>query len=132
MGSARHISRLVLSIGVGTVRENGVYFCLRGCVFGKNVGEGREDMLRGCQREMIVLQTRESPLFESAYFVVRRGGARLPCEGEMLAEASRIIGEGSAYFMHRKRRARLRDLLLGALIGGVLSGFVFLLFCIFM
>ena len=89
-------------------------------------------MLRGCQREMIVLQTRESPLFESAYFVVRRGAARLPHEGEMLAEASRIIGEGSAYFARRRGRARLRDLLIGGLFGVAFSGLLFLLFYLFM
>lgn len=89
-------------------------------------------MLRGCQREMIVLQTRESPLFESAYFVVRRGGARLPREGEMLVEASRIIGEGSAYLSRRRGRARVRDLALGALMGAGVAGIVFSLFCIFM
>ena len=85
-------------------------------------------MLRGCQREMIVLQTRESPLFESAYFVLRRGGACVPREGEMLAEASRIIGEGSAYFTRRAKGRRMRGFLLGALCGGALCALIFLLF----
>ena len=83
-------------------------------------------MLRGCQREMIVLQTRESPLFESAYFVVRRGGARVAREGEMLEEASRIIGEGSAYLARRTGWRRVRGFLLGALCGALLCGLVFL------
>ncbi len=81
---------------------------------------------------MIVLQTRESPLFESAYFVLRRGSARAAREGEMLAEASRIIGEGSAYFARRARRPRGRDVAIGALCGVIASGLVFALFCIIM
>jgi len=47
-------------------------------------------MLRGCQKETIQLRTGESRLFESAFFVLRRGGERA-AEGDMLAEATRLL-----------------------------------------
>ena len=60
-------------------------------------------MLRGCQREMIVLQTQDRALFESAWFVLRREreGAG---NDDMLAEANRIIGQGTS-FRQKKRRS---------------------------
>lgn len=78
-------------------------------------------MIKGCQREMIVLQTKESPLFESAYFVLRRG-YRPALHGDMLAESNRIIGEGKNYLTKRRKRGRLFPFLLGFLLGGVLFG----------
>ena len=80
-------------------------------------------MIKGCQREMIVLQTKESPLFESAYFVLRRG-YRPASHGDMLAESNRIIGEGKDYLKKRRRRGWGVPFLLGLLPGGVLGGAV--------
>ena len=57
-------------------------------------------MLKGCQREMIMLQTGESRLFESAWFVLRPE-RKSACEEDMLSEANRIIGVGE------RRRTRL-------------------------
>ena len=49
-------------------------------------------MLRGTQRHMIVVRTRNSPLFEEAYFVMRRGADKLEVDQpDMLWEANRII-----------------------------------------
>ena len=73
-------------------------------------------MLKGCQREMIVLQTQESPLFESAYFVLRRGRADARSE-EMLAEADRLVGAGRDYLARRREPRRLLPFLLGFLAG---------------
>ena len=78
-------------------------------------------MIKGCQREMIVLQTKESALFESAYFVLRRGYRRAS-QGDMLAESNRIIGEGREYFKRRKSGGRLWAFVLGFLLGGALFG----------
>ena len=58
-------------------------------------------MLRGCQKQMIVLQTPESRLFESAFLVLRRDIAEAG-QDDMIAEANRIIGNGT----HAKRRRR--------------------------
>ena len=49
-------------------------------------------MLRGAQKQMIVVRTRNSRVFEEAYFVVRRGKTMPPvCKEDMLWEANRII-----------------------------------------
>ncbi len=87
-------------------------------------------MMKGCQREMILLQTKESPLFESAYFVLRRQRVTVPYT-DMLAEANRIIGEGNGYLKRRGRRRILLPFLLGAVLGaglfalfGVILGFL--------
>ncbi len=49
-------------------------------------------MLRGSQKQMIVVRTRDSRMFEEAYFVMRRGAGRSEAdELDMLWEANRII-----------------------------------------
>ena len=74
-------------------------------------------MIRGCQREMIVLQTKESALFESAYFVLRRG-RNTSQRGDMLAESNRIIGEGREYMRKRKKYGGLLPFACAFLVGG--------------
>ena len=86
-------------------------------------------MIKGCQREMIVFQTKESPLFESAYFVLRRGYRPAP-SGDMLAESNRIIGEGKSYFNKRQKRGRLLPFCLGFLTGCAVFGVAALIFLI--
>ncbi len=76
---------------------------------------------------MVVLETQESELFERAYFVVRRARYVARSE-EMLAEAERLVGDGSVYISRRQRRRAWRPFLLGALCGGVLCVGLFLLF----
>lgn len=48
-------------------------------------------MLKGSQKQMIVVRTRDSRVFEEAYFVMRRGAERGADEMDMLWEANRII-----------------------------------------
>jgi hypothetical protein len=60
-------------------------------------------MIKGCQREMVMMQTGDSPLFESAYFILRRQQPPR-CKADMLAEANRIIGASSEYFGGKRRR----------------------------
>jgi hypothetical protein len=60
----------------------------------RNQRKGHEDrhMLRGTQKHMIVVRTRNSPLFEEAYFVMRRTAAQPEADcPDMLWEANRII-----------------------------------------
>ncbi len=73
-------------------------------------------MLKGCQREMILLQTKESEMFECAYFVLRRG-RRGAVRSDMMAEAHRIIGEGGEAFCRRRVRWGAVLFLLGCLLG---------------
>ena len=76
-------------------------------------------MIKGCQREMIVLQTQESALFESAYFILRRQKVP-PSKSDMVSEANRIIGAGSGYLQSKRQRRRgLLCFLTGFLSGGV-------------
>ena len=53
-------------------------------------------MIKGAQKQMIVLRTADSRYFDEAYFVLRR---ELPIQkgasGEMLFEADRILREGT-------------------------------------
>ena len=68
---------------------------------------------------MIVLQTKESALFESAYFVLRRGrGAK--AQGDMLEESNRIIAQGREYLQKRCGRRRFPLFLCGFLTGAAL------------
>ncbi len=73
-------------------------------------------MLKGCQREMIVLQTRESTVFECAYFVLRKRSTVLP-RTDMVREAERIIGEGKEYLCRKRRRWGLVLFFVGAALG---------------
>ncbi len=84
-------------------------------------------MLRGSQKQMIVVRTRNSRMFEEAYFVMRRGAGRQPAdEVDMLWEANRII-ESSLPRPAREvtvqegvlRRVSRR---LGWFLGGALAG----------
>lgn len=73
-------------------------------------------MLRGCQKQMIVLQTGQSALFESAFFVLRHEKTEVQ-QDDMLAEAHRIIGEGVTVHKKRHFSANAACFLLGALVG---------------
>ena len=83
-------------------------------------------MLKGCRREMIVLHTRESHVFESAYFLLRR--ERAPLSGQdMVAEANRIIGVGEQRLEKRRAGRGMLSFLLGLLCG---AGVFALAWCI--
>lgn len=82
-------------------------------------------MLRGAQRNMIVVRTRDSRMFEEAYFVIRRDrGLSSVAESDMLWEANRILEKAvlptPAVEVSGKRRGRLRSFLwfLAGLAGG--------------
>ena len=84
-------------------------------------------MLRGCQKQLVMLKTGESRVFESAWFVLRdeRGSASYD---DMIAEANRIVAGG--VLSRRPRRRRLRfavGFLLGAVTGGGLATLIFFL-----
>ena len=60
-------------------------------------------MLKGYQRKLIMMPTRDSSLFETAYFVLRgEAESRSPSQGEMLCEAMRILEENA---LTRKKAA---------------------------
>ena len=54
-------------------------------------------MIRGAEKRMIVVRTRDSRLFEEAYFVVRPEAERMGREeSDMLLEANRILESSTA------------------------------------
>ena len=84
-------------------------------------------MLRGCQKQMIVLQTQESSLFESAFFVLRREGGTVAAD-DMLAEANRIIGLGVTAKRRRGRGwERALYFSLGVFVSAGIFALIFLL-----
>ena len=100
---------------------------MKGNGSGKNSLEGGGIMLRGCQKQMIVLQTPESSLFESAFLVLRREMGEVG-QDDMVAEASRIVG-GAPRLRRRGRRRGpwLTPFLSGVLLGGGVAFICFLL-----
>ena len=78
-------------------------------------------MLKGYQRRMIMVPTKSSPLFETAYFILRKETEKTdPRPDEMLCEATRII-KGSET-PKKKRLVHKRHLLLAFLAGGFSGG----------
>lgn len=90
-------------------------------------------MLRGSQKRMIVVRTRDSRVFEEAYFVIRRdaegrnGGET--AESDMLREANRIlensrIGEDRSDHFRRRDGETAKRSLRGCLgfLAGLLTG----------
>lgn len=60
-------------------------------------------MLKGCQKQVVVLRGRSGDIFEEAYFVLRSGAARAELP-EMLCEANRIV---EATKTHTKKKSCL-------------------------
>lgn len=59
-------------------------------------------MLKGCQREMIVVHTQKSKVFEHAYFVLRRECRTLQ-HSDILGEANRLVESVLSSGVGRKR-----------------------------
>ena len=95
-------------------------------------------MLRGAKKNMIVVRTRDSRMFEEAYFVMRRDpGLTTVDESDMLWEANRILeaampraGRELSGRDPVQRGGRLRGLLwfgLGLISGGGITGLFWLI-----
>ena len=80
-------------------------------------------MLKGIQKNVMVVKLTGSPVFESAFFVIRRD-AKEPKQGEMVREANRIIcecdGRGRAGSKIMQKWERVMLVVYGAL-GGALA-----------
>ncbi len=87
-------------------------------------------MIKGAQKQMIVVRTGDSRYFDEAYFVLRRE-IKPPHGGrnDMLAEANRILAEHDLSAPPRKRKKLPRGVLL--FLSGILcGGGAALLFCL--
>lgn len=87
-------------------------------------------MVKGTQKQMVVLKTRNSVYYEQAYFVLREGRER--CEGareSMMEEANRILDECALMPQPRSRRRLSHRLCfaLGMLLGSGILGSIWLL-----
>ena len=100
--------------------------------------EGGGGMLRGARKNMIVVRTRDSRVFEEAYFVMRRDcGLKAVDEADMLWEANRILesalpaaGKKHLSSPVESARRRWQGLLwfgAGLLIGGGVTGLLWFL-----
>ena len=78
-------------------------------------------MLKGIQKNVMVIKLTGSSLFETAFFVLRRD-AKEPKHGEMVREANRIIsecdGRGKAGSKITRKWERVMLVVYGALGGG--------------
>jgi len=80
-------------------------------------------MLKGYQRRMIMMPTKGSSLFETAYFVLRHEVAeKQPTQNEMLCEAMRILEENA--LNTKKRVIGIRHLLWTAAVSFFLGAFL--------
>jgi len=63
-------------------------------------------MVRGCQRRIYVVRNPSSPLFEEAYFILKRNNAPQPVvsESEMAMEADRIVRDVCGFSVVCRRR----------------------------
>lgn len=79
-------------------------------------------MIRGAQKQMIVLRTGNSPYFDEAYFVLRREIRSEPANRvDILAEANKILEENTRGARQRSRYRAPSWLLFlaGLLCGGL-------------
>ena len=85
-------------------------------------------MIKGAQKQMIVVRTGHSHYFDEAYFVLRREMRAPHCKRDMLREANRILEEAALPHPDPKnvRRFRLLPFLIGLLCGAA----VCLLLCL--
>lgn len=81
-------------------------------------------MVRGTQKQMVVLRTNNSRYYEEAYFVLRDGYRRSgESESSMMAEANRILDESMLMPQPKQKKKLSRrwafgvGVLLGALLG---------------
>lgn len=88
-------------------------------------------MIKGAQKQMIVLRTGNSRYFDEAYFVLRREvRAHKGIKNDILREANRILEETAAPGMFPERRTKRRGWLFfaaGLVLGGGMAIGVLLL-----
>ena len=78
-------------------------------------------MLKGYQRKLVMIRTKESSIFESAFFILR-GSLNEDAEDDMIAEANRILRASGGE--RKKTRCFKARHILSALGIGFLAGAV--------
>ncbi|MBE6575002.1 MAG: hypothetical protein E7654_01860 [Ruminococcaceae bacterium] len=88
-------------------------------------------MVKGCQRQIVLLRGTGSELFEEAYFILKPEKTSLP-PARMITEANRIIeentlrGKRQVNLRSRRHGERLLFFLLGLLSGSTFLGILWL------
>ncbi|MBE6577714.1 MAG: hypothetical protein E7653_06205 [Ruminococcaceae bacterium] len=83
-------------------------------------------MLKGINRNVIVVRTEPNSKFEAVYFVLRKGGASE--RADVVKEANKIINDSGAHKRYVRRGLRTALLVAcSAILGAVLSLLVCLL-----
>jgi hypothetical protein len=86
-------------------------------------------MIKGYQRALIMIRTKESSFFESAFFILRKPACTYSRKDEMISEATRIINENEQS-EKKKRELKIRHILIfagiGFLVGAMTVGAVWL------
>ena len=89
-------------------------------------------MIKGAQKQLIVVRTGGNPYFDEAYFVLRREiESQKHKKSDILKEANRILEESTLSAQAPQKKKHRRVLLwffAGLLCGGLISLLVFLLF----
>ena len=93
-------------------------------------------MIKGVQRQTVILRTPENRFFEEVQFLLRTEcGDRQEDDGEILREAGRILDECGIYREGKKKRRRkgrgLWMLFLGILCGGGLASALWIFLTLF-
>ena len=87
-------------------------------------------MIKGAQKQMIVVKTDGNRFFEEAYFVLRRE-ATATAGGDMVSEANKIIRQSASPQAVQKGKARLPwQIALGFLCGLVTGGGIATVICL--
>ena len=85
-------------------------------------------MIKGAQKQMIVVRTNKSPYFDEAYFVLRREiRSQKHIQNDILAEANRILEENTPTSRPCRKKHILLGFLAGIFCGGGLVLLLFLL-----
>ena len=83
-------------------------------------------MVKGIQRQMVMVRTSESEVFEMAYFVLRADTRKSADERSMIAEANSIVCATCGDKTYSKKEKRRRSLKrAGVFVVGALSGAAF-------
>lgn len=81
-------------------------------------------MVKGCQRQMVVLKCAPESAFESAYFILRNERQRSVSQEDILAQANRIIRENCFVREKKKRRREILFAAISFLCGALVSALV--------
>lgn len=83
-------------------------------------------MIKGTQKNVIILKNTKSPLFEEAYFILRERPGEKVHKGDMISEANRIISanviHSNKYTDSKKSVKKEKTIGLILFILGALSG----------